>query len=166
MRSPATTAISAWIGRVLVTDVKMTPNQHLPHHNLYTRIKVSANGVGVFAIRDIPEGAPLFAGDIGETVAIAASEVEAIADEEVRRMYTDFCPVVNGCFVAPKDFNQITMGWYLNHSAEPNVAASEDLRFIASRFIAKGEELLSDYTTYSAHAADFVRRWKEPGAQT
>ena len=159
-------AISAWIGRGLVTDVKTISIQNPPHHNLYTRIKVSANGVGVFAIRDIPQGTPLFAGDVGETVAIAVSEVEAIADEEVRRMYTDFCPVINGCFIAPKDFNQITMGWYLNHSAEPNVAASEDLRFIASRFIPKGEELLSDYTTYSAHAPDFVGRWKKPDAQT
>jgi SET domain-containing protein len=66
--------------------------------------------------------------------------------------------VINGCFVAPKDFNQITMEWYLNHSDEPNVAALKDLRFIASRFIPKGEELLSDYTTYSAHAPDFLRR--------
>jgi hypothetical protein len=142
----------------LVTDVKTTSSQNLPHYNLYTRIKVSANGVGVFAIRDIPEGTPLFAGDVGETVAIPVFEVEAIADEEVRRMYTDFCPVINGCFVAPKDFNQITMEWYLNHSDEPNVAALKDLRFIASRFIPKGEELLSDYTTYSAHAPDFLRR--------
>jgi uncharacterized protein len=158
--------ISAWIGQALVTDVKTTSSQHLPHRNLYTRIKASANGVGVFAIRDIPQGTPLFVGDVGGTVGIPVSEVEAIADEEVRRMYTDFCPVVNDCFVAPKDFNQITMGWYLNHSAEPNVAALKDLRFIASRFIPKGEELVSDYTTYSAHAADFVGKWKEPGAQT
>jgi uncharacterized protein len=149
-----------------VTDVKATSSPNPPHHNLYTRIKVAAHGVGVFAIRDIPEGTPLFAGDAGETVAIPVSEVETIADEEVRRMYTDFCPVINGCFVAPRDFNQITMGWYLNHSAEPNVAASEDLRFIASRFIPRGEELLSDYRTYSAHAPDFVGRWKKPGAQT
>jgi uncharacterized protein len=149
-----------------VTDVKTTSSQHLPHRNLYTRIKASANGVGVFAIRDIPQGTPLFMGDVGGTVAIPVSEVEAIADEEVRRMYTDFCPVVNDCFVAPTDFNQITMGWYLNHSAEPNVAALKDLRFIASRFIPKGEELVSDYTTYSAHATDFVGKWKEPGAQT
>jgi uncharacterized protein len=149
-----------------MTDGNTTSSQNPPHHNLYTRIKISANGVGVFAIRDIPEGTPLFAGDVGETVAIPVSEVEAIVGEEVRRMYIDFCPVVDGCFVAPRDFNQITMGWYLNHSDKPNVAASEELRFIASRFIPKGEELLTDYTTYSAHAPDFVGRWKEPGAQT
>ena len=146
--------------------MKTTSSLLLPHRNLYTRIKISRNGVGVFAIRDIPEGTLLFVGDVGGTVMIPVSEVKEIADEEVRRMYTDFCPVVNGCFVAPKDFNQITMGWYLNHSAEPNVAVLEGLRFIASRLIPKGEELVSDYTTYSEHAADFVGKWKEPGAQT
>jgi SET domain len=146
--------------------MKKISSQHLPHRNLYTRIMVSTNGVGVFAIRDIPEGTRLFVGDAGGTVAIPVPEVEAIADEEVRRMYTDFCPVVNDCFVAPRDFNQITMGWYLNHSAEPNVAASNDLQFIASRFIPKGEELVSDYTTYSDHADKFVGRWKVPGAKS
>jgi hypothetical protein len=132
----------------------------LPHRNLYTRIQVSpSNGVGVFAIRDIPEGTRLFVGDIGETKLVSIEDVEAIAEPEIRRMYIDFCPVVDGYFVAPADFNQITMGWYMNHSEEPNVAVLGDLQFVTSRFIARGEELVTDYTMYSDHASAYVRPW-------
>lgn len=159
---------SAPIGRVSANDgciaksMNTTSSRHLPHCNLYTRIKVSPNGVGVFAIREIPEGTRLFFCDIGGTVAIPVSEVETIADQEVRQMYIDFCPVINDCFVAPLDFNQITMGWYLNHSAEPNVAVSKDLEFIALKLIPRGEELVSDYTTYSDRAASYVGKWNDP----
>ena len=131
-----------------------------PHENLYTRIMVSSDGIGVFAIRDIPEGTRLFVGDLGETVAVPMEEVEAIADAEIRRMYLDFCPLVDGCYVAPPDFNQMTMSWYLNHSsAAPNVAMLNDLHLVASKLIRKGEELRTDYRTFSAHASDHLKTW-------
>ena len=144
--------------------IPTSTGEHLPHRHLYTRIKASHNGVGVFAIRDIPEGTLLFVGDIGETVAVSVSEVEAIADVEIRQVYIDFCPVIDGCFLAPVDFNQITMGWYLNHSAEPNVRVLPNLQFVSSRFIPRGEEVRADYTTYSNHALSYVRTWTAPGA--
>jgi hypothetical protein len=137
----------------------VSPSDNLPHRNLYTRIRATRTGVGVFAIRDIPEGTQLFVGDVGETVALPISDVEAIADDEIRRVYVDFCPVIDGCYIAPVDFNQITMAWYLNHSNEPNVVVSEDLQLFASRLISRGEELISDYTTYSDHAPSYVRKW-------
>ena len=43
-----------------------------------------------------------------------------------RRIYFDFCPLVDGAFVAPQDFNQITMAWYLNHSDVPNVVTDPE----------------------------------------
>jgi hypothetical protein len=119
----------------------------------------SADGIGVFAIRDIAQGMRLFVGDIGKVVVVPVHEVEAIADEEVKAMYRDFCPVVDGHYFAPADFNQMTMSWYLNHSAEPNVAVLDDLNLVASRFIPKGEELRSDYTKYSELAVDQVKNW-------
>jgi uncharacterized protein len=130
-----------------------------PHQNLYTRIMPSPDGIGVFAIRDIPEGTHLFVGDTGRTVAIPVPEVEAIADAEIRRMYVDFCPVIDGHYVAPEDFNQITMSWYLNHSTAPNVVMLEDLHLIASKFIRKGDELRTDYTTFSERASHHVKNW-------
>jgi hypothetical protein len=147
----------------LTEMVSTSDSERLPHRNLYTRIMATSTGVGVFAIRDIPEGTRLFVGDVGETVALPISDVEEIADDEIRRMYIDFCPVVDGCYIAPVDFNQITMAWYLNHSDKPNVTVLEDLQFVASRFIPGGVELISDYRTYSNHAASYVRKWRDFG---
>jgi uncharacterized protein len=133
----------------------------LPHTNLYTRLRASSTGIGVFAIRDIPESTKLFVGDTGETLRVPVSIVDKLKAPELRRMYYDFCPVVEGYFIAPVDFNLITMGWYLNHSNNPNVQTDTELRFIASRLIRLGEELTADYTTYSEHAAFYVRNWDE-----
>lgn len=131
----------------------------LPHRNLYTRLKASSKGVGVFAIREIPEATKLFVGDVGETVQIPVSEVDKLKDAELRRMYYDFCPVVDKVFVAPVDFNQMTMGWYLNHSDDPNVQIVELLQFVTCRFIRVGEEVTANYATYSKHASIYIRDW-------
>jgi hypothetical protein len=131
----------------------------IPHRNLYTRLKISAHGVGVFAIRDISKGFRLFEGDTGNVVRVPRSVVEQIQDAEVRRMYFDFCPMRGGDFIAPLDFNQLTMAWYMNHSANANVQADDTLQFIARRPIAAGEELTTDYTSFSDHAPPLVAQW-------
>jgi hypothetical protein len=133
--------------------------EQLPHRNLYTRIKASSKGVGLFAIRDIPKDTKLFVGDAGNTVRISVSDVDKIADAEIRQMYTDFCPLVGNYFVAPSDFNQMSMSWYLNHSDEPNVTVVAELQFVTLRFVSLGEELTTDYTTYSDHARTYIHTW-------
>jgi hypothetical protein len=138
----------------------MTDKPDLPHHNLYTRLGISSKGLGVFAIREIPRSTRLFVGDVGATVRVPVSVVERIPDEEIRRMYTDFCPVIDGSFVAPVDFNQMTMGWYLNHSDEPNVRVMERLQFVTTRTVLLSEELTTDYTSFSDHALTYIRTWK------
>ena len=144
-------------------SVERTP---APHENLFTRLQGCADGIGVFAIRDIPQGTPLFEGDVGETTRIPGDQIDRIEDAEIRRMYLDFCPVVDGAFLSPKDFNQLTMGWYLNHADDPNVTADKDLQFVARRFIARGEELRTDYTAFSEHAAMFVQSWRSGRSRT
>jgi hypothetical protein len=136
-------------------------NDALPHRNLLTRIKPSPKGgVGVFAIRDISEGTRLFVGDESAIVHVSVSEVERISDPEIRRVYTDFCPLHGGYYIAPADFNRMAMGWYLNHSDEPNVRLSDEMQFVALASVPAGVELTTDYTTYSNHALTHVRRWK------
>jgi SET domain-containing protein len=133
-----------------------------PHRNLYTRIKACSLGVGVFAIRDIPKGVNPFLGDVGHVINVPVSEVNELKDDEVRRMYFDFCPVVDDAFVAPGDFNQLTIGWYVNHSKAPNVSVTAEMAFVATRDIQHGEELTSDYSTYSAHVEGFFDGWTNP----
>jgi hypothetical protein len=134
-------------------------NGFFPHRNLYTRLKKSEHGVGLFAIRDIPENLRLFAGDAGPVVRVPSAVVNGIPDSEVRRIYFDFCPTSEGRFLAPSDFNQLTMSWYMNHSTSPNVQADENLQFVSRRPIAIGEELTINYTSFSEHAPAQVARW-------
>jgi hypothetical protein len=126
---------------------------HLPHANLFTRLQPSpGRGIGVFAIRDIPAGIDPFLGDRNETVEVPVEWLASIGDPEIRRMYVDFCPVVDGVFVAPVDFNQMAQSWYLNHSDSPNVACNAEMVFGTTRPVARGEELTVDYRTFSEHA--------------
>ena len=92
-------------------------------------------------------------------VRVPRATIEKIDDPEVRRMYFDFCPTIDDDFLAPADFNQLTMSWHMNHSAEPNVDADAEIRFIAARYIAAGEELTIDYTRFSGHAAEAIATW-------
>lgn len=138
----------------------MTGHGPVPHRNLYTRLQVSPErGIGVFAIRDIPIATRLFVGDAGETVRFPLAAFEQIEDAAVRQVYLDFCPLVDGAFVAPVDLNQLTMAWYMNHSRAPNVAADARLHFTTTRLVRHGEELTTDYTRFSDHADRFVGDW-------
>lgn len=124
----------------------------LPHDGVYTRIAPSKiHGVGVFTIRDIPKGTSIFGNDDGEMVWIDESEIKNI-DPELKKLYDDFCVIKNGKYGCPKNFNMLTVGWYLNESKEnPNVRCAEDYDFVAIRDIKKDEELLIDYSTFSEY---------------
>jgi SET domain-containing protein len=121
----------------------------LPHAGVYARLKPSRiDGVGVFAIRDIPKGMYVFSGDDDEMVWVDASTVNRL-EAEAKKLYRDFCVTRNGRFGCPRNFNLLTLAWYLNHSSKPNMAADENYNFYSTRRIRKGEELTVDYDTYS-----------------
>ena len=121
----------------------------MPHDGVFTRLKPSAlHGVGVFAIRDIPKGAPIFGEDAGDLVTVTREEV-VVQPTTLRQLYTDFCVRSGDTYQCPRTFNELTLSWYLNTSPTPNVAADENLKFHAVRDIMSGEELTADYDTYS-----------------
>jgi hypothetical protein len=130
-----------------------------PHEGSYSRLQCGAHGVGVFAITDIAKGVRLFEADSGVTVRVPVHVVDALPESELRRMYYDFCPLVAGEFVAPAHFDLLTTGWYTNHSDAPNVHVGPSLEFTSARAIASGEELTTDYTSYSSHARRFIAEW-------
>jgi SET domain-containing protein len=49
-------------------------------------------------------------------------------------------------FFGPRDFGRMSVGWYLNHSSQPN-AAHRKFKYFALRDIASGEEITIDYGT-------------------
>jgi hypothetical protein len=126
-----------------------------PHENVYTRLRPSntaKGGVGVFAIRRIRKGKPLFLGD-NEEMLWVEKETFSKQPKQVRKLYGDFAVVRDGRYGCPQNFNRLTVAWYLNEPAPGTGAnvrcARETLDFFALRDIREGEELTVDYATYS-----------------
>ena len=136
----------------------------LPHQHLFTRLRPSpGRGVGVFAIRDIPLGINPFYADEGDTVLVPLQRVHEIDDPDLRSIYFDFCPLLSGDFLAPTNFNLMSVGWYMNHSDRPNVTSDGGINFSTAEHIAKGDVLTLVYTTFSDHARLFIDAWKDNG---
>jgi hypothetical protein len=132
----------------------------LPHCNVYARLGISkisgVKGIGVFAIKDIPQGTNIFYGDDQKMVWIRKDEIKN-TETEIKQLYDDFCIIKNNQFGCPKNFNVLTVGWYLNNSNDPNVEIREGDNFYAMRDIKKGEELTSNYDSYSDESNRFDR---------
>ncbi len=119
-----------------------------PHSNVYTRLRPSKiHGVGVFAIRPIPKGTLLFSSD-EEICWIEGKEIAKLP-KTLRELYEDFCIIKDGRYGCPRNFNDLTMGWYLNDSTTPNIVVDEDYNLWAVRDIAEGEELTIDSSRFS-----------------
>lgn len=126
--------------------------------NVYCRLKPSSiHGVGVFAIRDIPAGTNPFEEIVSSHpkpwIPVPKKDVfdnPEILDEVkdmVRAFFTTEGDVV---YLPPCSLNEITIDCFCNHSDNPNLEWHEDACvFISKRPIAAGEELTSDYRTYS-----------------
>jgi len=121
-----------------------------PHANVYTRLRPSKiQGVGVFAIRDIREGARLFSGDDDEIVWVDEQEVTGLP-KDLRKLYDDFAIIKDGKYGCPSSFNRLTMSWYLNDSDHPNVTVDGEYNMTAAHDIVTGEELTIDSSIFSA----------------
>ena len=123
----------------------------LPHDKVYSRLGVSnIHGIGVFAFCDIGKGELLFECDNTEIVWINANEINNLS-KKFKKLYDDFCVIKNNgtLYGCPKNFNQLTMAWYMNHSDEPNVEIDENYNFHTKQRIKEGEELTINYNTFS-----------------
>lgn len=121
-----------------------------PHRGVFTRLKPSGihkGGVGVFAIRPIPKGTNVFAGESERLVWTDADRIPA--ERGLRKLYTDFGVLRDDRYATPANFNSVGPGWYLKSSKRPNVRCDENMDFIAIRNIRSGEELTADYDKYS-----------------
>jgi uncharacterized protein len=133
-----------------------------PHDDVYVRLRPSGiHGIGVFAIRDIPEGTDVFGADDRPLVRVPAEPVHDLP-ADMRELYEDFCVLEHGEYWCPRSFNDLTISWYLNHSETPNVHSIEGLKFVAARHIRRGEELTADYRTYSEDSLPWITRPRLP----
>lgn len=126
----------------------------LPHEGVWVRLGVSPiEGIGVFAIRAIPEGTDIFANDKVPLVWVEKARLDSagLTDAE-QALYHDFGIVRGDWIGCPANFHNLTPGWYLNEpgpGGEPNVRTADGLAFLAARDIAEGEELTIDYSSFS-----------------
>jgi SET domain-containing protein len=118
--------------------------------NTWVMLKPSLiEGIGVFAIRDIPKGCRNMFGnpdDAGDWINVSKNEIETLP------LHAQFL-VGNYClydeenyFVPAQGFKKIDISLFLNHSDEPNIiSVDEGDYFETTRDIKEGEELVIDY---------------------
>ena len=112
----------------------------LLNERVLTRIAPSkVQGVGVFAMRDIPKGTILHADAAPHLYKLRYEHFDKLR-EEVRELLLERWPqVVNGSnFLYP----DMRIKAFMNHSGEPNYSNSTD---IVIKDIQKGEEIFEDY---------------------
>ena len=118
----------------------------------YCQIRPSKiDGVGVFAVREIPEKTKLFTGYVPQPSArFKLWELKKLP-AAVLKLLAGFLVLENdGTIEIPQGgFEGLDMSFYLNHSKTPNVKiTSGGEAFITLRKIKKGEELTIDYQKF------------------
>ncbi len=130
-------------------------------HDVYCRLGITTHGVGVVAIRDIPAGTDVFrhADPFGSALRITKAELDSCdAPPEAKRMVQDFCVMQDGVYTVPDyGMDAITKLYYVNHSADPNLATTDGGEsFVTTRPVKQGEELTVNYDTY--HESDHFHK--------
>ena len=114
----------------------------------YVMLKPSPiEGIGVFAIRDIPKGCrTIFSAGIGEWIKVSIDEVEKLPAHSRNLVETYSLYDEENYFVPDYGFKIMDLVLYLNHSSQFNmISVNDGEQFEALRDIKAGEELLVDY---------------------
>ncbi len=119
-------------------------------NNTYVMLRPSAiEGVGVFAIRDIPKGCRDMFGkpDKAEDwITIPKKEIDTLPDH-AQFLVGNYCLFDDENYYVPaQGFKKMDVSLFLNHSDNPNIISINDGDYFeAIRDIRAGEELLLDY---------------------
>ena len=121
-------------------------------NNTYVMLKPSpVEGIGVFAIQDIPKGCrQMFTKPTADDqwITLSTKEVEELP-AHARFMVGNYCLFDNeNYFVPGHGFKSIDLSLFLNHSDIPNILSVHDGDYFEALCdIQAGEELLIDYGT-------------------
>ena len=119
-------------------------------NNTYVMLKPSAiEGVGVFAVRDIPKGCRDMFGkpDAAEDwLTIEKKEIEALPPH-AQFLVGNYCLFDEENYYVPaQGFKKMDVSLFINHADAPNIISINGGDFFeAIRDIKAGEELLIDY---------------------
>jgi len=118
--------------------------------NTWVMIRPSPiEGIGVFALRDIPKGCrSMFSKTCEEEkwIPVSKKEVENLPAHS-KALIENYCLYDDeNYFVPDYGFKKMDLVNFLNHSATPNIFSINDGEFFETiRNIKKGEELFIDY---------------------
>jgi SET domain-containing protein len=106
-------------------------------------------GIGVFALRDIPKGCRSMFSKTNDTeswISISKTEVEKLPVHS-KALVENYCLYDDANYFVPDyGFKKIDLVNYLNHSDTPNIISINEGEFFETiRDIEKGEELVIDY---------------------
>ena len=117
----------------------------------YVMIRPSpVEGIGVFAIREIPKGCRTMFSKANkahdEWISVPKTEVEQLPAHS-RALIENYCLYDDdNYFIADYGFKKMDLVNFLNHADTPNVISINDGEFFeAVRDIKQGEELVIDY---------------------
>ena len=119
--------------------------------NTFCRLKKSdIEGVGIFAIKDIPAGTNPFLGVNKQKWHKVSDKELKNLDKEIQKMVSDFfCADKRGNFLIPEcGLNGIDISFFLNTSKNPNVTTKDGIIFRTIKNIKKGQELTVSYANY------------------
>ena len=120
--------------------------------NTYCRLMPSKiEGVGVFAVRDIPKGKNPFLGTKKQKWTKFGMTELANLDKEILNLIDSFFVIRNNgtVYISESGLNGMDISYYLNDSKKPNVKTIDDgENFVTLRKIKKGDELTVAYATY------------------
>ncbi|MDO8407884.1 MAG: SET domain-containing protein [bacterium] len=120
--------------------------------NTYCRLQPSQiQGIGVFAIKDIPKGTDPFPG-VPEVAWYKFDMAELTDLDETQRAFLDSFFVIHKdgtVYLSSTGLNGMNISYFLNNSDTPNVKTIDDgENFATMRPIKKGEELTVSYVTF------------------
>lgn len=119
---------------------------------VYCRLAPSKiDGVGVFAIRDIPKGTNPFKGSYVCTDAITYDSDKLKQPDSIKKMLNDRYPrnkdpsnPGKNKQIIPMFPNQLSWIDFLNYSKNPNIELLDSGEWLTTKDIKEGEELLED----------------------
>lgn len=118
--------------------------------NTWVMLKPSPiEGIGVFALRDIPKGCRDMFGkpdDAADWITVSKNEIETLP-AHAQFLVGNYCLYdEENYFVPAQGFKKIDLSLFLNHSDGPNIISVNDGDYFeAIRDIKAGDELVIDY---------------------
>jgi SET domain-containing protein len=116
---------------------------------VYLKPSTVCDGVGVFALRDIPDNTYLFY-DMAPDVDFFRWDMVSHLHPNVITQLKNLCMHNEDGFYLSRTYNNMSFSHYVNHSDTPNaIYLPEIKRWKTSKAISTGEEILTKYNSHN-----------------